>query len=152
MPNEIRVRTAEVKDIDTIAELNLAMAWETEQKRLTPATLRRGICAVLDDSDYGFYVVAEAEDQVVGCLMITYEWSDWRNGRFWWIQSLYVRPQFRHRGVFKHLHDFVQARAREHAEVCGIRLYVEQSNHIAQHAYRQIGMHPTTYQMYEEML
>lgn len=152
MPGEMQVRIAEVRDIEIIAELNTAMAWETEQKRLDPATIRRGIRAVLDDSDYGFYVVAEQEDQVVGCLMITYEWSDWRSGRFWWIQSLYVRPDFRRHGVFKRLHDFVKAQAGQHPEVCGLRLYVEQSNHIAQHVYRQIGMTPTTYQMYEESL
>jgi GNAT superfamily N-acetyltransferase len=152
MPHEIQVRIAESTDIETIAELNTAMAWETEQKRLNPATIRRGIRAVLDDSDYGFYVVAEQNDQVVGCLMITYEWSDWRSGRFWWIQSLYVRPDSRRHGVFKRLHDFVKAQALQHAEVCGLRLYVEQSNQVAQQAYRQIGMLPTTYQMYEEAL
>ena len=152
MPNEIQVRIAEIKDIETIAELNTAMAWETEQKQLNPSTIRRGIRTVLEDSDYGFYLVAEDDSQVVGCLMITYEWSDWRSGRFWWIQSLYVRPAFRRRGIFKRLHDFVKAQARQRPEVCGIRLYVEQSNHVAQDAYRRIGMEPTTYQMYEEPL
>jgi GNAT superfamily N-acetyltransferase len=152
MPDEIQVRIGEVRDIEIIAELNIAMAWETEHKQLNPATIRRGIRTVLDDSDYGFYVVAEAQRQVVGCLMITYEWSDWRSGRFWWIQSLYVRPQFRRHGIFKRLHDFVKEQALQHSEVCGIRLYVERSNHVAQHAYRQLGMKPTSYQMYEEML
>ena len=152
MPSEIGVRIAEIKDAETIAEFNTTMAWETEQKQLNPVTIRRGIRAVLDDSDYGFYVVAEGNGEVVGCLMITYEWSDWRSGRFWWIQSLYVRPKFRRRGVFKQLHDFVKAQALQHPEVCGVRLYVEQSNHAAQQAYRRIGMTPTTYQIYEEML
>jgi GNAT superfamily N-acetyltransferase len=152
MPNEVQVRMAEIRDIETIAELNIAMAWETEQKQLNPATMRRGIQAVLDSSDYGFYIVAEEDGQVVGCLLITYEWSDWRSGLFWWIQSLYVRPQFRRRGVFKQLHDFVKAQALRRPEVCGIRLYVEQSNHVAQRAYHQIGMRPTTYRIYEEML
>jgi GNAT superfamily N-acetyltransferase len=152
MPDEVQVRIAELKDIETIAELNTAMAWETERKQLNPSTIRRGIRAVLDDSDYGFYVVAEENGDVVGCLLITYEWSDWRSGLFWWIQSLYVRPAFRHRGVFKQLHDFVKAQALRRPDVCGIRLYVEQSNHVAQDAYDRIGMKPTTYQMYEEML
>jgi len=152
MPNEVQVRRGEIKDIEIIAELNTAMAWETEQKPLNPATIRRGIRAVLNDSDYGFYVVAESGGEVIGCLMITYEWSDWRSGRFWWIQSLYVKPSFRRHGVFKQLHDFVKAQALQHPEVCGVRLYVEQSNHAAQQAYRQIGMTPTTYQIYEEML
>jgi ribosomal protein S18 acetylase RimI-like enzyme len=152
MPNEIQVRIAGIEDIETIAEFNTAMAWETEQKQLNPATIRRGIRTVMEDSDYGLYVVAEEDGQVVGCLMITYEWSDWRSGRFWWIQSLYVRPAFRRRGVFKRLHDFVKAQALGRPEVCGIRLYVEQSNHVALDAYRRIGMKPTAYRMYEEKL
>jgi GNAT superfamily N-acetyltransferase len=152
MPNEVQVRIAETKDIETIAELNIAMAWETEHRQLDPSTIRRGIRAVLDDADYGFYVVAEEDGQVVGCLLITFEWSDWRSALFWWIQSLYVRPPFRRRGVFTQLHDFVKAQALQHPEICGLRLYVERSNHVAQRAYDQIGMKPTTYRMYEETL
>jgi len=152
MPNDVRVRTAEIGDIETIAELNIAMAWETEQKRLDPATIRRGIRAVMDDSDYGFYVVAERSGEVVGCLLITFEWSDWRSALFWWIQSLYVQPPFRRRGVFTRLHDFVRTQALQHPDVCGLRLYVEQSNHAARNAYRRIGMTPTAYRMYEEPL
>jgi ribosomal protein S18 acetylase RimI-like enzyme len=152
MPNDMQVRIAELKDMEIIAEFNTAMAWETEGKQLNPSTIRRGIRAVLEDSDYGLYVVAQSNGEVVGCLLITYEWSDWRSGLFWWIQSLYVRPAFRRRGVFKQLHDFVKTQALQRPEICGIRLYVEQSNHVAQNAYRQIGMRPTTYQVYEEML
>jgi ribosomal protein S18 acetylase RimI-like enzyme len=152
MPNEVQVRIAELKDIETIAEFNTAMAWETEGKQLNPSTIRRGVRAVLDDSDYGLYVVAQSDGEVVGCLLITYEWSDWRSSLFWWIQSLYVRPEFRRHGVFKQLHDFVRAQALRRPEVCGIRLYVEQSNRVAQDAYRRIGMKPTAYQIYEEML
>ncbi len=152
MPNDVRVRMAEHRDLETIAELNIAMAWETEQRRLEPATIRRGIRVVMEDTDCGFYVVAECDGHVVGCLLITFEWSDWRSALFWWIQSLYVQPAYRRHGVFKHLHDFVKAQALQHPEVCGLRLYVERSNHIAQRAYGQIGMKPTTYQMYEETL
>ncbi len=152
MPNDVQVRIAEIGDIESIAQLNPAMAWETEQKRLDPATIRRGIRAVMDDSDYGFYVVAEQNGEVVGCLLITYEWSDWRSALFWWIQSLYVRPVFRRRGVFTRLHDLVKAQALQHPEVCGLRLYVEESNEVAQRAYHQIGMEPTGYRLYEEPL
>ena len=152
MPDDIQVRFAEIGDIEIIAELNTAMAWETEQKRLDPATIRRGIRAAMDDSDYGFYVVAEQNGEVVGCLLITFEWSDWRSALFWWIQSLYVQPPFRRRGVFTRLHDFVKAQALQHPEVCGLRLYVEESNQVAQRAYHQIGMRPTSYRMYEETL
>jgi len=152
MPYDVRVRTAELKDVEAIAELNLAMAWETEHVNLSQATLTRGIQGVLDDPGHGFYVVAESDGQVVGCLLITFEWSDWRCGLFWWIQSLYIRPLFRRRGIFRRLHEFVKTEALHRSEVCGIRLYVEQSNHVAQHAYQQIGMHPRSYRMYEQML
>jgi len=152
MPNEVQIRIAEPKDVETIAELNIAMAWETEHKQLDPSTVCRGVRTVMDGSDHGFYVVAQSDGDVVGCLMVTYEWSDWRSGLFWWIQSLHVRPQFRRRGVFTQLHDFVKTQALSRPEVCGIRLYVEESNDVAQRAYRRIGMNPTTYQIYEEML
>ncbi|MCU0913855.1 MAG: GNAT family N-acetyltransferase [Planctomycetes bacterium] len=152
MPDEVQIRIAGPEDVDTIAELNIAMAWETERRQLHPATIRRGVRAVTEDADYGFYVVAENAGAVVGCLMITYEWSDWRSALFWWIQSLYVRPAFRHHGVFKQLHEFVRARALQDPRVCGLRLYVEQANHVAQNAYDRVGMRPTTYRMYEEAL
>jgi ribosomal protein S18 acetylase RimI-like enzyme len=152
MPDELQVRIAEAKDLEAIAELNTAMAWETERRQLCPLTIRRGIRAVSDNHNYGFYVVAESNGAVVGCLLITFEWSDWRSGLFWWIQSLYVRPPYRRHGVFKHLYDFVKEQALQHPEVCGLRLYVEQSNHVAQRAYDQIGMKSTTYRMYEKPL
>jgi len=152
MSSDVQVRIAGPPDLDTIAELNTAMARETEQRRLDPATIRRGIRTVMEDADYGFYVVAQSAGRIVGCLLITFEWSDWRSALFWWIQSLYVRPEHRRRGVFKQLHDFVRTRALQHPEVCGLRLYVERSNHVAQRAYDQIGMVPATYRMYEETL
>jgi GNAT superfamily N-acetyltransferase len=152
MPNEVQVRIGAARDIDTIAELNTAMAWETEQRRLDPSIIRQGIRAVMEDPEHGFYVVAERAAEVVGCLLITFEWSDWRSARFWWIQSLYVRPAHRRHGIFKYLYDFVKGQALQHPDVCGLRLYVEQSNHVAQRAYDRIGMTPTTYRMYEAPL
>jgi GNAT superfamily N-acetyltransferase len=152
MPGEVQIRIAEPKDVETIATLNIAMAWETERRQLNPATIRQGVQTVMDNSAYGFYVVAECDGEVVGCLLITYEWSDWRSGLFWWIQSLYVTPAFRRHGVFRLLHDFVKTQALRHPEVCGIRLYVEESNGAAQSAYHQTGMYPTSYRMYEEIL
>ncbi len=152
MESGVRIRIAEPKDVEAIAELNLAMAVETEEKHLCRSTLVQGVRAVFDDADHGFYVVAESDGEVVGCLLITFEWSDWRCGRFWWIQSLYVRPRFRRRGVFRQLHEFVTAEASRRPEICGLRLYVEQSNGVAQRAYCQIGMKMTTYRMYEQML
>lgn len=152
MRHEISIRAAEPRDVSAIAELNAAMAWETERTQLCPDTLTRGVQAVLDDSQHGFYIVAEHNGGVVGCLMVTFEWSDWRCGRFWWIQSLYVRPPFRRRGVFRQLHEFVKAKALRQPEVCGLRLYVEHSNHVAQQVYEQIGMRPLPYRMYEQKL
>jgi ribosomal protein S18 acetylase RimI-like enzyme len=152
MPDEVQVRSAERKDVEAIAGLNLAMARETEGRHLDLSTLTRGIHAVFECPNYGFYVVAERDGQVVGCLLITFEWSDWRAGLFWWIQSLYVRPAFRRRGVFRRLLEFIQAEALRRPDVCGLRLYVAESNHGAQAAYREMGMAEASYRMYEKML
>jgi GNAT superfamily N-acetyltransferase len=152
MHSDLRIRTAEPKDVETLAEFNVAMAWETERTQLGRETVIAGVQAVLTEPRHGFYVVTEAEGQVVGCLLITFEWSDWRCGLFWWIQSLYIRPQFRRQGIFRQLHEFVKTEALRRGGVCGIRLYVEQSNRTAQQAYQQIGMRPCSYQMYEQML
>lgn len=152
MHSEVQVRIAEPKDIGEIAELNLAMAWETEHVNLSESTLTEGIRKVFENANHGFYIVAESAGQVVGCLLITFEWSDWRCGLFWWIQSLYIRPLFRRRGIFRQLHEFIRTEALRRPEVCGIRLYVEQSNQVAQRAYQQIGMHPRSYRMYEQLL
>lgn len=152
MQCEVQIRTAEPQDIETIVELNLAMAWETEHVSLSQATLTQGVRSVMGNPGHGFYVVAESDGQVVGCLLITFEWSDWRCGLFWWIQSLYIRPLFRRQGIFRQLHDFVKTEAIGRCNVCGIRLYVEQSNQVAQRAYQEIGMHARSYRMYEQML
>jgi len=152
MPTEVRIRIAEPKDVEAIAELNVAMAWETERLNLSQSTLTLGVQGVLENPNRGFYVVAESEGLVVGCLLITFEWSDWRCGQFWYIQSLYIRPLFRRRGVFRQLHEFVKAQAMDQSEVCGLRLYVEKSNRAAQQAYERIGMRAKAYKMYEQML
>lgn len=152
MSNDILVRRAEADDADAIAQFNIAMAWETEQKHLDPPTIAHGVRAVLDNGEYGFYLVATCYDEVAGSLLVTFEWSDWRCGLFWWIQSLYVRPGFRRRGVLKALHQFLSAEASQEPNVCGVRLYVEQSNSIAQSAYAALGMRKTGYEIYETLL
>jgi len=152
MEDNILVRRAESNDADAIAQFNMAMAWETEQEHLDPPTIARGVRAVLDNAGYGFYLVATCNDEIVGSLLVTFEWSDWRCGLFWWIQSLYVRPQFRRRGVLKTLHEFLTAEAARQRHVCGIRLYVEQSNSRAQSAYAALGMQKTGYEIYETLL
>ena len=146
------VRVAVAGDASTLAGFNRAMALETESRVLEREHLLPGVEAVLQDSGNGFFVVAETDGAVVGALLVTYEWSDWRNGRFWWIQSVYVRPEYRRCGVYRRLHEFVRERARATADVVGFRLYVERENVDAQRTYSALGMHETAYRMYEELL
>jgi ribosomal protein S18 acetylase RimI-like enzyme len=130
------------------------MALETEQRRLDEARLREGTLSLLRTSSLGFFMVAEARaperPRLVGQLMITYEWSDWRNGVFWWIQSVYVDPPWRQRGVFRRMHDAVMAAAKAATNVCGVRLYVEQDNQTAQTVYRRLGLSLSAYKVYEQ--
>lgn len=136
-------------DAGALLEFNRAMALETEGKELNPATVAAGVAALLESPQRGFYVVARRAGELVGSLMITTEWSDWRCGDFWWIQSVYVRPDARRQGVYRRLYDFVRARAAEADNVCGFRLYVEQDNHRAQQTYEALGMTRSVYHMYE---
>jgi ribosomal protein S18 acetylase RimI-like enzyme len=150
---EIIVRRAEQKDVDTIVSFSAAMALETEMRRLDADRLRQGTMSLLQSPAYGFFQVAEVRSgpspRIIGQLMVTYEWSDWRNGIFWWIQSVYVDPAWRRQGVFRHMHDMVLAAANARQDVCGVRLYVEQDNHVAQAAYRRVGLRPSCYAVYE---
>jgi GNAT superfamily N-acetyltransferase len=126
------------------------MAWETERKRLEPPVVAEGVKTLLKNPQHGFYIVAEMANQVVGCLMVTYEWSDWRCGLFWWIQSVYVNPEFRRKGVFRKLYEFLKQKASHEQNICGFRLYVEQANYAAQSTYAGVGMKETSYRFYEE--
>jgi ribosomal protein S18 acetylase RimI-like enzyme len=147
----LTIRPAMRGDIDSIAAWNAAMAWETEQKRLDLQVLTPGVTAVFDEPRRGFYMVAEQDRQAVGCLLVTYEWSDWRNGDFWWIQSVYVAPEARRGGVFRALYGEVAQRAASSRAV-GLRLYVETENQRAQRTYRELGMSECHYLMYEQMI
>ena len=145
------IRTANEKDADALVDFNQAMAMETEGKALERETLTKGVNAVFRDPARGFYVVAEQDGQIAGGLMVTYEWSDWRNGWFWWIQSVYVRPEARGTGVYSRLYAFVQEKAENDPEgVCGFRLYVEKENERAMKVYEKLGMSECDYKMYEE--
>ena len=146
---DLLVRRARTGDAQVIARHNAAMAREIEQLDLDEQRLLPGASAVLDDETKGFYLVAEADGQVVGQLMVTYEWSDWRNGVFWWIQSVYVEAAYRRRGVYTRLHGAIVEQAKKAGDVCGIRLYVEENNENAQRSYRRLGMSRTAYDMYE---
>ena len=148
----IEPRIAVAGDAAALFEFNHAMALETESKSLDAETLRSGIARVLTDSNHGIYVVADTGRDISGALLVTFEWSDWRNGWFWWIQSVYVRPGRRRRGIYRALHEFVLDRARSAGNVVGLRLYVERANFPAQRTYASLGMYETAYHMYEMML
>jgi GNAT superfamily N-acetyltransferase len=145
----IAIRTATRADIAHIAQWNIAMAWETESKTLEPAVIERGVTAVFDEPRRGFYLVADRQGEAVGCLLMTYEWSDWRAGDFWWIQSVYVVESARREGVFRRLYEDAQQRAKQ-AGAVGLRLYVETENERAQRTYAGLGMERCHYFMYEE--
>lgn len=150
MTTHIRVRDAYPTDVETLAAANAAMALETEHKTLDPQTVRLGVAAALNDPTHGRYFVAESgSGAVVGQLMVTFEWSDWRNGQFWWIQSVYVDPPARRNGVFKALYGHVERLARSSPGVCGLRLYVEHDNTAAQRTYRRCGMVEAGYRVME---
>lgn len=146
----MQIRTATPEDVDALVEFNQAMALETEGKRLDTDVLRAGVSAVFADEKKGFYVVVEQDGSVAAGLMVTTEWSDWRNGWFWWIQSVYVRPEHRGGGLYGRMYDFVKDLAAEAGNVCGFRLYVEKENERAQRVYEKLGMERTYYLMYEE--
>jgi ribosomal protein S18 acetylase RimI-like enzyme len=152
MLDDITVRSATPDDAERLARFNAAMAEETEDKALDLDTVRAGVEGMFDDPSRGFYLVAVRDETIVGALMVTTEWSDWRNGVFWWIQSVYVRPQARRTGVYTALHRDVRTRARADDEVCGLRLYVERGNETARKTYEALGMTETSYRMYEEVL
>ena len=151
--DQFRIRPAEPADLETLVTFSAAMALETEGRTLDRARLREGTRAVFDAPERGIYWVAEPTSSpttVVGQLLVTYEWSDWRNATFWWIQSVYVQPDWRRRGVYKALHRFVSERAREQGDICGLRLYVETQNSVAQTAYAHVGLRKAAYAVFEE--
>jgi GNAT superfamily N-acetyltransferase len=143
------VRPATPADADVIVEFNRLLAQESEGKALELDRLRPGVLAGLADPHKGRYFVAEDAGRILGQMMVTYEWSDWRNGWFWWIQSVYVRPEARRQGVFRALYQHVADCARQDPAVIGLRLYVEKDNHAAQKTYLQMGMQWTAYQVLE---
>jgi ribosomal protein S18 acetylase RimI-like enzyme len=146
----VSIRPATLSDVDIIAEFNLALAKETENLALNKERLMNGILSLLMDASKGFYLLAEFSGEPVGQLMITYEWSDWRNGSFWWIQSVFVRPEMRGKGVFTSLFQNIEERAKNSTEVCGLRLYVDHTNRRAQRTYERLGMTKSHYEMHED--
>ncbi|MGH8129680.1 MAG: GNAT family N-acetyltransferase [Steroidobacteraceae bacterium] len=145
----MKIREATRHDLEFIAAANSALATETEGQTLEPALLRPGIQAVLADPALGRYYLAEIAGKAVGQLLTTYEWSDWRNGQFLWIQSVYVLPAHRGSGVFGALFGHLAELARSDPRICGIRLYVDRSNESAQEVYARLGMHRSNYAVME---
>ena len=147
--SRIGVRRAVPGDSETIVRFNAAMALETEGKVLDLEQLKNGVAAVFQRHDLGFYCVAEVDSLVVGQLMITTEWSDWRNSKYWWIQSVYVDANHRRSGVYRTLHSFVVAEAQEKGGVRGLKLYVDRDNKRAQNVYASLGMSHSNYDLWE---
>jgi len=145
------IRNATAADAGALAEFNRRMALETEGLSLPPPVVLSGVKAVFEDPARGFYVVAETPRGLVAALMITREWSDWRDGELWWIQSVYVRPSFRRRGVYRSLYRHITDCAERARYVRGLRLYVERDNRIAQQTYAALGMRETRYKVFEHL-
>ena len=143
------IRDATIADIPFIVNANTVLARETEGQTLDPGLLEPGVRAVFEDPSRGRYYLAEVDGQTIGQLMTTYEWSDWRNGRFLWIQSVYVLPDYRGSGAFKALFGHLQQLAHNDAGICGIRLYVDRDNERAQEVYARLGMHRSNYGVME---
>src|SRR6516165_2198905 len=146
----LALRRAVPTDAPVIAEFNRLLALESEAKTLDPAVLAAGVSAGLADSLKGQYFLAEEDGVALGQIQCTTEFSDWRNGWFWWIQSVYVRPEARRRGVFRALFAHVEGLARADPEVIGLRLFVENANRVAQQTYQQMGMRPAGYFVLEK--
>jgi GNAT superfamily N-acetyltransferase len=148
-PSKVAVRAATLTDLDFLVRGNAQMAIETENLSLDLDRLHKGVKVVLENPAHGFYLVCEIDGKPAGQMLITYEWSDWRNGVFWWIQSVYTIPELRRRGVFHALYAHAEKLAKEQGSVCGLRLYVEAHNHHAQAIYSRCGMKETAYRLLE---
>jgi len=149
LTQELTIRRAGPSDRDLIVDFNSRLARETENRELEQSKIQSGVQNLLEDPTRGVYYVAEHGGSIIGQIMITREWSDWRNGWFWWIQSLYVGTEFREQGVFKALYRHVETEAVAASDVCGLRLYVDDDNSRAQAAYRKLGMARSRYEFFE---
>ena len=147
--SNITVRLGTTGDAPFVVQCNMQLALETENLSLNIGNVRRGVDAVLSDRAKGFYLIGEIDGRLAGQLLITYEWSDWRNGTFWWIQSVYTVPELRRRGVFQALYSQVERLARQAGSVCGLRLYVASSNVAAQKIYGLCSLHQAGYLLFE---
>ena len=143
------IRKAVPSDTEQIAGFQLSMARETENISLDPATVTQGVKAVFSDTSKGNYFVAEQDGHVIASLLTTFEWSDWRNGTVLWIQSVYVLPEFRGKGVYRAMYTHIKSLVEQETKLKGIRLYAEKTNTIAHQVYEKLGMTAEHYQLYE---
>jgi ribosomal protein S18 acetylase RimI-like enzyme len=146
------IRTGQLRDAETLALFNCAMALETENKTLDKPTVLRGVERLINNPTLGFYLVGGYDNQIHGSLMITYEWTDWRDGVFWWIQSVYIEPAHRRKGLFRALFHHVWDMAVNTDDVRGVRLYVEKNNATARRTYEMLKMQETVYRLYERLI
>ena len=145
------IRQALSQDVPELVEFNIDMARETEDIELIPEVIGAGVKTLIKNPDFGFYLVVELDNSIQASLMVTTEWSDWRNGMFWWIQSVYVRSGYRRQGLYRELYARVKELAEQDPSVCGFRLFVERDNKVAQKTYQSVGMRETAYRMFEEL-
>jgi GNAT superfamily N-acetyltransferase len=145
------VRKAQLQDLATLVSFNQALSQEARGEGLDPQILTQGVQAVLSDPNRGFYTVVEVESKTVAAALVTFEWSDWRNAWFWWLQDVYVEPSYRQQGIFRFLYTHLKTQAQA-AKVCGLRLYVYKGNTKAQEVYQRMGMVPSNSVMFEEYL
>ncbi len=146
---DVGIRIATISDLETMVAFNIALAKETEAKDLEPKVVRRGVQVALEQEGLARYFIAESDSRAIGQTMLTSEWSDWRAGAFWWIQSVYVEPNFRGQGVFASIYRHIETLANNDDNCCGLRLYVELENRGAMRTYEKLGMRPARYQFYE---
>jgi len=146
----ITVRKAIPSDASSIIDFQLKMAWETEELKLDPETIKKGVNAVFENNSRGQYYVAEEDGNLIASLLITNEWSDWRNRNVWWLQSVYVLPEYRRRGVFRLMYNHIRLLAEKN-DIAGLRLYVETKNSAAKKTYESLGMSSEHYSFYEWM-
>lgn len=149
MSDDVEIREARPKDAPVIVDFQIRMARATEDLELDFGTVTRGVAAVFADPAKGTYWVAEADGRVIASLLTTFEWSDWRNGTVLWIQSVYVLPEWRRRGIYRRLYEHLRREVEKSPDLRGLRLYVDQRNTAAQEVYERLGMTKEHYQMYE---
>ncbi len=148
----INIRIGELKDKEILVKFNIALAKESEGIKLSKEVVERGVESVLLNPNFGFYLIAEKDGNTIGSLMVTNEWSDWRNGMFWWIQSVYVQSDYRRKGIYTKLYNYVKKMASDKSDVLGFRLYVEKNNNTALTTYKSLGMKKTAYRLFEDII